>query len=79
MMTSITMRILKDNEIVYADLDVNTKGDGVKDESNEEEEDSEKSVVRGERPYIITGRLLGSNCLQGSDQDCNWSILLVRL
>ena len=37
MMTSITMRILKDNEIVYADLDVNTKGDGVKHESNEEE------------------------------------------
>ena len=44
-MTSITMRILKDNEIVYADLDVNTKGVGVKDESNEEEEDSEQSVV----------------------------------
>ena len=42
MMTSIPMRILKDNEIVCADD--NTNGDDFEDESDEEEEDSEKSV-----------------------------------
>ena len=44
MMTSMTMRILKDNEIVCADLDDNTNGDDFEDERDEEEEDSEKSV-----------------------------------
>ena len=38
------MRILKDNENVCADLDDNTKGDDFEDESDEEEEDIEKSV-----------------------------------
>ena len=44
MMTSMTMRILKDNQIVVADLDDNTNGDDFEDESDKEEEDSEKSV-----------------------------------
>ena len=44
MMTSMTMRILKDNEIVCADLDDNTNCVDFEDESDEEEEDSEKSV-----------------------------------
>ena len=38
------MRILKNNEIVYADLDDNTNGDDNEDESNEEGEDSDKIV-----------------------------------
>ena len=38
------MRILKDNEIVRADLDDNTNGDDFEDGSDKEEEDSEKSV-----------------------------------
>ena len=44
MMTSLITRILKDNEIVYADLEDNTNGDDSEDESNEEEEDSDKIV-----------------------------------
>ena len=32
----VTQVILKDNEIVYADLDDNTNGDDSEDESNEE-------------------------------------------
>ena len=46
MITSIPMRILKDNKVVCADLDDNTNGDDFEDESDEEEEeeDSEKSV-----------------------------------
>ena len=44
MMTSMTMWILKDNEIVCADLDDNTNGDDFEDGSAKEEEDSEKSV-----------------------------------
>ena len=43
-MTSLITRILKDNEIVNADLDDNTNGDDSEDESNEEEEDSDKIV-----------------------------------
>ena len=43
-MTSLITRILKDNEIVNADLDDITNGDDSEDESNEEEEDSDKIV-----------------------------------
>ena len=58
MMTSITMRILKDNEIVYADLDVNTNGDDSEDESIEEEEDCEKSF---DNPSTSTSTQNGIN------------------
>ena len=43
-MTSLITRILKDNEIVYANLDDNINGDDNEDESNEEEKDSDKTV-----------------------------------
>ena len=61
MVTSMTMRILKDNEIVCADLDDNTNGDDFEDGSDKEEEDSEKSVGVTSTQKGINAKILFCN------------------
>ena len=70
-MTLLTTRILKDNEIVYADLEDNTNGDDSEDESNEEEEESDKIVDDplddfdtkwNEFQYIVTEKTFRAFC-----------------
>ena len=77
MMTLLTTRILKDNEIVYADLDDNTNGDDSEDESNEEEEDSDKIVDDplddfdtkwNEFQYIVTEKTFRAFCKKFTDR-----------
>ena len=67
MMTSLITRILKDNEIVYADLDDNTNGDDSEDESNDDPLD-DFDTKWNEFQYIVTEKTFRAFCQKFTDR-----------